>query len=161
MTANGPDVAPDGTRATTRLLLQLVVVTAVPFSETVPVVVPKLAPSMRTAVPTGPLRGDIPEIPGALVTVKLAALLATPETVTKTFPEDALEGTCATIPAAVQVEGAVATPLKVRELDPCVAPKFSPKTVTSVLCGPEDGDKLEIVGLAVPPEPVVSTAPTE
>src|SRR5689334_8603006 len=99
-----------------RLLDQLVVVTAVPFNVIVPEV-PRLAPSMRTAVPTGPLRGDIPEIPGPLVTVKLAALLATPETVTKTFPEDAFEGTCATMPPAVQVEGAVATPLKVRELD--------------------------------------------
>jgi hypothetical protein len=49
-----PDVAPAGTGTTTRVVVQLVAVPAVPLNATVPTAVPKFVPVMVTKVPTTP-----------------------------------------------------------------------------------------------------------
>src|SRR5579883_1177935 len=53
-----------------------------------------------------------------------------------------------------------ATPLKLTVLVPCVAPKLFPEMTTGVVTGPEVGERNEMDGVGVPPEPVVSAAPT-
>src|SRR4030081_1117766 len=86
VTTTLPVVAPLGADATMLVALQLVVLAVVPLKVTVPVV-PKLAPVMATAVPTGPEVGFRLVIVGAdEVTVKFTPLLATPPTVTTTLP---------------------------------------------------------------------------
>jgi hypothetical protein len=82
--------------------------------------------------------------------VKLTPLLATPPTVTTTFPFVAPLGTGATILVALQLVGVAAVPLNVIVLVPCVAPKLSPAMVTEVPTGPEVGDRLKMAG----PEPL-------
>jgi hypothetical protein len=52
------------------------------------------------------------------VTVKLTPLLATPPTVTTTFPEVAPPGTAATMLAALQFVGVAAVPLNITVLVP-------------------------------------------
>src|SRR5208283_2678163 len=66
------------------------------------------------------------------VTVKLAPLLATPPTVTTTFPVVAPVGTGAVMLVALQLAGEAEVPLNVTVLPPCVAPKFVPVIVTDV-----------------------------
>ena len=68
--------------------LQLVGVAAVPLNLTVlvPCVVPKFVPVIVTDVPTVPEVGDKVVMLGVASTVKLTPLLATPPTVTTTFP---------------------------------------------------------------------------
>jgi hypothetical protein len=82
----------------------------------------------------------------ATVTVKPTPLLATPPTVTTTFPVVAPLGTGATILVALQLVGVAAVPLNVTVLVPCVAPKFVPAIVTAVPTGPDVGDRPEMVG---------------
>jgi hypothetical protein len=79
-------------------------------------------------------------------TVKLTPTLARPATVTTTGPVVALDGTAATIFALPQLEGVARTPLKLMVLNPCVAPKKDPTTVTACPANPFDGVKLDIVG---------------
>src|SRR5438132_10014029 len=86
VTTTLPVVAPLGADATMLVALQLVVLAVVPLKVTVPVV-PKLAPLMVTAVPTGPEVGFRLVMAGAdAVTVKCRRLLASPPTVTTAFP---------------------------------------------------------------------------
>jgi hypothetical protein len=122
----------------------------VPLNLTVlaPCELPKFAPLIVTEVPTDPLVGDRLVRLGAVgaVTVKADALLATPPTVTTTFPVVAPLGTGTTMLLADQVVGVPAVPLKVTRLVPCVAPKFVPAIVTEVPTGPAAGDTLVIVG---------------
>jgi hypothetical protein len=73
-------------------------------------------------------------------------LLATPPTVTTTFPVVAPLGTGATIVVALQLVGVAAVPLNVTVLVPCVAPKFVPVIVTAVPTSPEVGDTLVMLG---------------
>jgi hypothetical protein len=73
-------------------------------------------------------------------------LLATPATVTTTFPVVAPLGTGATILVALQLVGVAAVPLNVTVLVPCVAPKFVPAIVTAVPTHPELGDRLAMLG---------------
>jgi hypothetical protein len=83
LTTTGPVVAPEGTGATIRLLLQLVGVARVPLNVRVlvPCAGPKFEPLMATAVPIGPEGGDRVVIEGApkttLTVVVLAALTRT------------------------------------------------------------------------------------
>src|SRR5215467_13424760 len=81
------------------------------------------------------------------LTVKGTPLLATPPTVTTTFPLVAPAGTEATIAVALQLVGVTVVPLKVTVLVPCVAPKLEPLIVTEVPTGPEVGERLAIAGL--------------
>jgi hypothetical protein len=73
----------------------------------------------------------------AAVTVKLTPLLATPPTVTTTFPVVAPLGTVTVMPVALQLVGVPAVPLNVTVLVPCVAPKFVPVIITGVPTGPD------------------------
>lgn len=127
----------------------------------VPCVAPKFIPEIVTLLPTTPALGEIPVTTGELVTVKFDPLLETFETVTTTFPVVAPDGTGTMIPAPVQVVGEAVVPLKVTVLDPCVGPKFVPLMLTIVVTGPDEGDRLAMFGIGVPPAPVASAAPTE
>ena len=73
---------------------------------------------MVTEVPTPPEVGDRLVMLGAVETVKLTPLLATPLTVTTTLPVVAPVGTGATIDVALQLVGVAAVPLKVTVLLP-------------------------------------------
>src|SRR2546429_9891517 len=91
-----PVVAPAGTGATMLVAPQLVGVATVPlnFTVLVPCVAPKFAPVIVTDAPTNPDVGFRPVMLGpGVVTVKLTPLLATPPTVTTTFPLVAPAGT--------------------------------------------------------------------
>jgi len=83
---------------------------------------------------------------GAAVTVNVTPLLATPDTVTTTFPVVAPLGTGTTILVALQLVGAAVVPLNVTVLEPCVVPKFDPVIVTDVPTGPDVGDRLPRLG---------------
>ena len=80
------------------------------------------------------------------LTVKGTPLLATPPTVTTTFPVVAPDGTGATIDVALQLVGVAAVPLKRTVLVPCVEPKLEPLIVTEVPTGPEVGERLVMAG---------------
>ena len=73
-------------------------------------------------------------------------MLATPPTVTTTFPVAAPEGTEVVRLVALQLVTEAVVWLNVTALVPCVDPKFVPEIVTAVPTGPEVVDKLAIVG---------------
>jgi hypothetical protein len=171
VTTTFPVVTPAGTAATMLVALQLVGVAAVPLKLTVllPGDTPKFAPVIVTEVPTGPEFGlrlvILGAEPEAEVTVNATPLLATPPTVTTTFPVVAPAGTTTTMLVALQFVGVAAVPLKVSVLLPCDAPKFVPVIVTDVPATPEAGFRLAIFGTkdvepAWPPleQPVFSSA---
>ena len=113
--------------------LQLVGVAAVPlnFTVLVPCVAPKFVPLIVTEAPTTADVGEkLVMLGAAAVTVKATPLLATPATVTTTFPVVAPAGTGATMLVALQLVGVAAVPLNCTVLVPCVAPKFVPVIVT-------------------------------
>jgi hypothetical protein len=85
------------------------------------------------------------------VTVKLMPLLATPPTVTTTFPVVAPVGTGATMLVALQFVGVGVAPLNLTVLLPCVAPKFAPVMVTAVPTTPDAGLMLVMAGVDDPP----------
>jgi hypothetical protein len=169
VTTTFPVVAPAGTGTPILIALQLVGVVAVPLNVTVlePWLDPKFVPVTVTAAPTAPVVGDRLVIPGR--TVKATPLLATPFTVTTTFPVVALEGTGTAMLVALQLVGFAAFPLNVTVLEPCVDPKFVPVIVTDVPIAPEVADRLVIFGvgrtvkltplLATPPAAVTTTLP--
>lgn len=148
VTTTLPVVAPVGTGTTMVVEFQLVGVAAVPLKVTVlvPCEVPKFAPVIVTEVPTAPDVGDRLLMLGGTKTVKGTLLLASPPTVTVTFPNVAPLGTGTTMLVALQLVGVAAVPLKVTVLVPCVEPKFVPVIVTEVPMGPEVGDKLVMLG---------------
>jgi hypothetical protein len=81
-----------------------------------------------------------------VVTVKFMPLLATPPTVTTTFPVVAPVGTDVTMLVALQLVVAATVPLNFTVPD---VPKFVPVIVTRVPAAPEVGDRLVIVGVLV------------
>ena len=112
--------------------------------------VPKFAPLIVTGVPTVPDVGLRPVMLGpGTVTVKATPLLAKPPTVTTTLPVVAPLGTGATMLLALQLVGAAAMPLNVTVLVPWLAPKFEPAIVIDVPIAPEEGVRLEILGVTV------------
>src|SRR2546426_1172743 len=145
VTTTFPFVAPVGTGATMLVTLQLVGVAMVPLKVTVlvPCVAPKFVPKMVTEVPASPKVGLRDEMLGG-TTVKLIPLLATPPTVTTTFPVVAPLGTGAKMLVLLQLVGPAIVPLNATVLAPCAAPKFVPVIVTTVVAGPEVGLKLEM-----------------
>jgi hypothetical protein len=111
---------------------------------------------MVTDVPTGPDAGLSAEIAGVGVTVKFKPLLATPPTVTTTFPVVAPLGTGATMLVLFQLVGMAATPLNVTVLAPCGAPKFAPVSVTAAPAGPDEGLTLLMLGVTVNASPLLA-----
>jgi hypothetical protein len=110
-------------------------------------VAPKLVPVIVIEVPTTPEEGFRLVIFGpATPTLKVTPLLATPPTVTMTFPVVAPVGTGTTMLVALQLVGAVEVPLNVTVLAPCVAPKLEPAMVIAVPGVPDVGLRLEILG---------------
>jgi hypothetical protein len=92
---------------------------------------------------------------GGPVTVNGTTLLATPPTVTTTFPVVAPAGTAITMLVALQLLAVPApVPLNVTVLVPCGLPKFVPVIVTGVLTGPDVGFRLVMLG----PVPLVPPA---
>jgi len=85
---------------------------------------------------------------GADTTVKLTPLLATPDTVTTTFPVVAPLGTVATMLVAAQLVAVAVVVLNLSVLLPWVEPKFVPVIVTEAPTAPDVGDKLVIFGVA-------------
>jgi hypothetical protein len=143
---------------------QLVGVADVPLNVTVlaPFVVPKLAPVTVTDVPTGPLVGVRLVKPGTVgvVTVKGSALLATPPTLTTTFPVVAPDGTGTTMLVADQLDGVAVVPLNVTALVPWVVPKLFPAIVTDAPTFPLVGERLVRVGAAGAPPVAARKAAT-
>jgi len=166
VTTTFPVVAPAGTGATMLAALQLVGVAATPlnFTVLVPCVAPKFAPAIVTDVPTNPEFGlKLVMLGAGTVTVKFTPLLATPPTVTTTFPVVAPAGTGAAMLVALQLVGVVATPLNVTALVPCIAPKFAPAIVTDAPTNPDVGFRLVMLGAAtvtVKLTPLLATPPT-
>jgi hypothetical protein len=72
-----------------------------------------------------------------VVTMKFTPPLATPPTVTTTFPVVAPVGTGTAMLVALQLVGVPAVPLNVTVLVPCVVPKFVPVIVTAVPTAPD------------------------
>jgi hypothetical protein len=120
--------------------VQLVVVAGVPLNVTVPED-PKLVPVIVTAVPTGPEVGDRLVMPG--VTVKATPLLATPLSVTTTFPVVAPVGTDVAMLDEVQLVVVAGVPLNVTVPED---PKLVPVIVTGVATAPNVGFRLVIEG---------------
>jgi hypothetical protein len=121
VTTTLPVVAALGTAAVMLVALQVPTVAAVPLKVTAlaPCVEPKFVPAIVTDVPTGPDVGFRLVMLGAgTVTVKTTPLLATPPTVTTTFPVAAPFGTGATMLVALQLVGVVAIPLNLTVLVP-------------------------------------------
>src|SRR2546430_15981779 len=128
-----PVVAPAGTGATMLVAPQLVGVATVPlnFTVLVPCVAPKFVPAIVTDVPMIPDVGLRLVMLGAgTVTVKLTPLLATPPTVTTTFPEVGRASCRERVQISVVAVSLKKKPLNVTVLVPCVAPKFAPAIVT-------------------------------
>jgi hypothetical protein len=148
VTTTFPVVAPAGTTATMLLALQLLTLAVVPLNLTLPFVDPKFAPAIVTEAPTAPEAGDTLVMLGAATTVKLFPLLATPDTVTSTFPVVAPAGTTATMLLALQLVTLAVTPLNLTVLVPWVDPKFAPVILTEAPTAPVTGDRLVILGAA-------------
>jgi hypothetical protein len=152
VTATFPVVAPVGTEVLMLVAVQPVTVAAVPLNATVlpPCEAPKLVPVIVTGVPTAPLLTLRLEMTGDDgVTVKIAPLEATPDTVTTTFPVVAAIGTEVLMLVAVHVLTVAVVPLNLTVLVPCEDPKFVPVIVTGVPTAPLLTLRLEMVGDAV------------
>src|SRR6266496_361619 len=163
VTTTLPVAAPTGTGAMILEPLQLVGIVLIPLKVTVlvPWLAPKFVPAIVTEVPAGPDVGFKLLTLGGSVTVKGTPLLATPTTVTTTFPVVAPAGTGATMLVALQLVGVAVTPLNLTVLVPCEAPKFVPVIVTGVPAGPEVGLKSEMFGgETVKLIPLLATPPT-
>ena len=115
-----------------------------------------------TEAPTVPDMGLRLEILGVSNTVNATPLLATPETVTTTFPVVAPLGTGTTMLVAFQLVGVPSVPLNVTVLEPCAVPKFVPVIVTEVPTVPDAGLRLEILGVGstVNAAPLLATPDT-
>src|SRR6266478_5004880 len=166
VTTTFPGAVPAGTGATMLVALQLVAVAAVPLKVIVlvPCVVPKFAPAIVTDVPTTPDVGfRLVTLGGDEVTLKFIPLLATPPTVTTTFPVEAPLGTGTTMLVALQLVGVAAIPLNFTVLVPCVVPKFAPAIVTGVPTAPDVGFRLVMLGgggVTTKFTPLLATPPT-
>src|SRR5262245_8267974 len=120
VTVTFPVVAPPGTVATMLVADHAVGVAVTPLNLTVlvPCVAPKFVPVIVTAAPTAPLVGDSDVIVAVGTTVNATPLLATPPTVTTTFPVVALLGTVVTMLVADHDVGVAVTPLNFTVLVP-------------------------------------------
>jgi hypothetical protein len=146
VTTRFPVVAPFGTGTEILDALQFVGIPAVPLNAAVlaPCAAPKLMPVIVTDVPTVPDVRDKLSTIGDCDTVNSTALLASPPTVTTTFPEVAPLGTGTTIRVALQYVAVPVVPLNVTV--PGLVPKLSPAIVTSAVGTAAFGDKLATEG---------------
>jgi len=117
-------------------------------------------PVIVTEVPIAPEVGDILEMTGVAMTVKVTPALATLDTVTTTFPVVAAVGTGETILVSLQLVGVEVVPLNLIVLVPWVAPKFVPVMVTESPTMPEVGDRVAIPGPTVKSLPALATPAT-
>lgn len=63
---------------------------------------------------------------------------------------------------APQLVGVAAAPLNVSVLDPCVPPKLNPRMVTDVPTGPDDGERLLMLGeVTAKVEPLLASPETK
>ncbi len=115
-----PVVAPTGTRTTMALTFQLVGVAIVPLNETVlvPCADPKFVPEIVTIVLGEPEAGLRPVMTGVGRTVNPTPLLATPPTVTVTFPVAAPLGTSTMMLVSLQKVGVAELMLNLTKLVP-------------------------------------------
>jgi hypothetical protein len=145
-----PVVAPCGTGTVMLVLLQLDDLDCVPLNwtklEIVPTVGPKFVPVMVTMPPMGPDVGLMLVMLGGGVTVKSTLLLATPPTVTTTFPVVAPAGTVTVMLVALHEEAVATVLLKVTVLFPCGVPKFEPVMIIFAPTGPCERLRLEMTG---------------
>jgi hypothetical protein len=160
VTTTLPVVAPLGTGTTMLVLLQLAGVAGVPLKVTalVPCDAPKFVPVIVSEVPTGPNVGFKLVIVGVGMTVKDTPLLASPLTVTTTFPVVPPAGTGTTMLVAFQLVGVAGVPLNVTV--PCVRVKFVPVMVTEVATGPEAGLSVVMLGAIAKTTPLLATPET-
>jgi len=107
----------------------------------------KFVPVTVISVPTEADVGLKLVIVGGGTTVKATPLLATPNTVTTTFPVVAPLGTGTTMLVALQLVGVPAIPLNVTVLVPWLVPKLVPVTVTEVPTPPAVGVRLVMLGV--------------
>jgi hypothetical protein len=112
----------------------------------VPWLVPKFVPVIVTEAPTAPEFGLKLVMLGVGSTVNATPLLATPDTVTTTFPVVACWGTGTAMLVALQLVGVPRAPLNVTVLVPWLVPKFVPVIVTEAPTGPAVGFKLVMLG---------------
>ena len=120
LTITFPDVAPEGTVVTILVAVHVVTAAAVPLKVTAPVpwVTPKFVPVRVTGAPIAALVILRAVRVGVAATVKLLPPLATPLTVTTTFPVVAPEGTVVLMLEALQLVTVALVPLKVTVLVP-------------------------------------------
>ena len=112
---------------------------------------------MVTAAPTAPVATERLVILGAETTVKLTPLLATPPTVTTTFPVVAPLGTVTAMLVEVQLVEVAAVPLNVTVPED---PNVVPVIVTAAPTAPVVTDRLVIPGATVNGLPLLATPPT-
>jgi hypothetical protein len=145
-----PVVAPLGTFTPIEFALQKNGVAIVPLNLTVlePCVSRKLDPEIVIAVPIEPEFCERLLILGTGSRVNPVALLATPPTVTTTFPVVAPEGTGTVMDVVLHADGTPVVPLNVTVLVPCGDPNPVPVIVTDVPTMPFVGERLEIAGPA-------------
>ena len=127
----------------------------------VPCAHPKFVPVIVTDALTAPLVGDSDVIVADGTTVNVAPLLATPPTVTVTFPVVAPLGT-GTDARRRPGRRRRRDPVERHRLVPWVAPKFVPVIVTDAVTAPLVGDSEVIVavGTTVNVTPLLATPPT-
>jgi len=118
----------------------------------------KFVPVTEISAPTDAEVGVKLVIVGGGATVNATPLLATPDTVTTTFPVVAPLGTGTTmlVPDVLQLVGAPVVPLNVTVLVPWLAPKFVPVIVTEVPIPPDVGLRLVMLGVPPPPFPAAA-----
>ncbi len=118
-----------------------------------------MVPVMVTGVPAGPDVGfKLVMVTG--VTVKFAALLGKPPTVTTTGPVVAPAGTGMVMPVSIQLFvfcRDAAVPLNVTVSPVTKVPKFVPRIETDVPAGPNVGLRFVIVGVTVKGTELLST----
>jgi len=109
----------------------VIVVAATPLNVTVlvPWLEPKFEPVIVTGVPSPPDVGERLVMVGVGSTVKDVPVLATPFTVTTTFPVLAPLGTVTMIEPALQLLAVAVVPLNLTVLVPCVLPNPLPLIV--------------------------------
>ena len=152
VTTTLPLVAVGGTIAVIDVGVQFrIFVANGPLKETVlvPCGIPKFVPVIVTVAPTTPELGARPVMLSVDVdgTVKLIPLLASPFTVTTTFPVVAPAGTGTLIDLWSHLVGVPGVPLKVTVLLPWDQPKFFPLIVTETPAAPEVGVRLVMQGV--------------
>lgn len=148
-TTTFPVVAVPGTTATMEDALQLLMVAVLPLNVTLPFpwVGPKFEPAITMEEPIAPVLGVRELMLGGGVTVNSAPLLATPLTVTTTFPVVAPVGTGAVMLVELMLLIVALVPLKVTVVVE-VVPKPLPAITIADPTAPVFGVRLLMTGAA-------------